>query len=469
MDKDKPNFKRILGLILGLVILLVMIVSSPPAGLTRPAMIGLAIFACAVVFLIFEVLPDFATALLMCASWAGTQVVPAKVAFAQFSSDTFWLLVAALGLGVAVTKSGLLNRVSLKVMDLFPATFSGQTAALVAAGNLIGPMIPSVTAKSAMAAPFARGISDKMGYEKDSKGAAGLFGAMFIGFGVTGPAFLSSSFMCYTIKGLLPASVQAQLTWTTWAIYALPWTLVVMILGYLAIQLLYKPEKDTALDPQYIKQQLGELGPMTRNEKIVAATMAICLILWMTERLHGILAAIVALFALCIFLGLNVIDRNDFRTKISWESVIFIGCIINIGAVFPELGINDWIGSVAGSFLTPLVSNIWLFIVVGAIAIYFIRFILVSMMATFTIFTVIITPFAIQAGINPFVTAFIILVSVNVFHMFYQNSTYLAGFYAAGGMVSHEKMIKLSLAYMVISIIGLIACVPVWHLFNLLP
>lgn len=74
-------------------------------------------------------------------------------------------------------------------MKLFPASFKGQTAGLVVAGNLIGPLIPSVTAKCAIAAPFALGVSNQMGYEKDSKGAAGLFGAMFIGFGVTRPAF----------------------------------------------------------------------------------------------------------------------------------------------------------------------------------------------------------------------------------------------------------------------------------------
>lgn len=461
--------KRIIGGIIGITIALVMAIMEPAAGLTHPAMVGLGIFFCAVVFWICEVFADYVTALLMCTAWAGTGIVPFKTAFAQFSSNTWFLLIAAFGLGVAVARSGLLNRVSLKIMELFPATFKGQTAALVAAGNLIGPMIPSVTAKCAMAAPFAKGISDKMGYEADSKGAAGLFGAMFLGFGVTGPAFLSSSFMCYTIIGLLPPAVQVQMTWSAWAINVLPWTLVVAFMGYFAIQLLYRPERDVQVDKQYIKQQITDLGPMSKNEKIVSVVLVACLLLWMTETVHGIPAAIVAVVAICVLLGLEVMSRNDFRTGIGWDSVIFIGCIINIGSVFPQLGIDKWIGSVAGPYLIPMVSNIWLYIIVGAIAMYLVRFFIVSMIATFTIFTVIVTPFAVSAGINPFVTAFVILASVNVFHMFYQNSTYLAGFYAAGNMVSHNKMIKLSVAYMIISIIGLAACVPMWHMTGLLP
>ena len=116
-----------------------------------------------------------------------------------------------------------------------------------------------------------------------------------------------------------------------------------------------------------------------------------------------------------------------------------------------------------------MVSNIWLYILVGSIAIYLVRFFIVSMIATFTIFTVIVTPFAVSAGVNPFVTAFVILCAVNVFHMFYQNSTYLAGYYAAGDMVAHNKMIRLSVAYMIISIIGLLACVPIWQMNGFLP
>jgi len=337
--------KRFMGGVIGVFIALLMsTILNPPTGLTHASMVGLGIFLCAVVFWIFEVFADYVTAILMCCAWAGTRIVPFNVAFAQFSTDSFWLLVGALGLGVAVTRSGLLNRVSLLIMRLFPATFRGQTAALVVAGNLIGPLIPSVTAKCAIAAPFAHGISEKMGYKQDSPGAAGLFGAMFIGFGVTGPAFLSSSFMCYTIKGLLPGAVQADLTWMTWAVNALPWALVMAILGYLTIQFLYRPDTDTQMERSYIDQQIAALGAMSNKEKIVSVVLVACLSLWMTEKLHGILAAIVAMVAVCVLMGFQVFDREDFRGGIAWDAAVFIGCIINISSVFPALKIDKWLG-----------------------------------------------------------------------------------------------------------------------------
>lgn len=466
MNKISLNLKRIIGLIIGLTIVIVMVILPPIEGLSQQATIALGIFFCAVVFWVFDVLLDFATGLLMCAAWATTGTVPFNVAFAQFSSDTWFLLLAALCLGVGVSKSGLLSRISLMVMEKFPASFRGQTAALIVSGNIIGPMIPSVTAKCSIFGPFAKEISENMGYENDSKGAAGLFGAMFMGFGITGPAFLSSSFFCYTLLGLLPESVQTQMTWTTWAISALPWTLTIMILGYIAIQFLYKPENDTKLDPQYIRKCIASLGSLTKDEKMVSVVLGISLLLWITEKIHGISSANVAILATCALIGTGVMNRDDFRRGVSWDSVIFIGCIINIGTVFDRLGINEWIGTLIGPLMTVLLSNIWLYIFVGAILIYISRFFIVSMVATFSIFTIIITPFAVEAGINPWVTAFVLLASVNVFYMFYQNSTYLAGYYAADNMVSHKNMIKLSFAYMLISILGLFACVPLWRLMD---
>lgn len=48
-----------------------------------------------------------------------------------------------MGISAAVSKSGLLERISLKVMSLAPPTFRGQSLALMCPGLLIEPFIPS--------------------------------------------------------------------------------------------------------------------------------------------------------------------------------------------------------------------------------------------------------------------------------------------------------------------------------------
>jgi len=135
------------------------------------------------------------------------------------------LLVGALGIGLAVAKSGLLKRLSLYVIKLFPATFTAQVLDMITSGVIIAPLIPSTTAKAVIATPISMGISDAMGYERKSKGAGGLFGAFYIGFVSTGPLFLSASFIGYLVLKFLPPQIQAQFNWIYWFVPASPWGL----------------------------------------------------------------------------------------------------------------------------------------------------------------------------------------------------------------------------------------------------
>jgi len=164
--------KQRIGGVSSVVVGIAVSAITPPDGLTPQAMWGLGIMAWAVTCWIFEVAPDYAVAVAMCAALALFQCVPFKTAFASFSERTWWLLVGALGMGCAMSKSGLLKRLSLGMMKIFPATFNGQVTALILGGILITPLIPSMTAKAAIMAPISQGISDAMGYARKSLGAA---------------------------------------------------------------------------------------------------------------------------------------------------------------------------------------------------------------------------------------------------------------------------------------------------------
>ncbi|MCX5835036.1 MAG: SLC13 family permease [Deltaproteobacteria bacterium] len=462
--------KQIIGSCLGVILGITIAFITPPEGLTPQAMHGLGILLWAVTCWVFEVAPDYVIAIAMCTLWVLFQCVQFKTAFATFSDTTWWLLIGAMGMGVAVSKSGLLKRISLRVMQIFPTTFNGQVLALISAGTMIAPLIPSMTAKAAIAAPISMGISDAMGYQRKGRGAAGLYGAMYLGFVLTGPMFVSASFIGYMMRGLLPQNIQDQFNWTMWFTASIAWSAVVLVLTYIAIIFLYTPKEKDSLLPDHAAKLLVALGPMQRNEKITAIVLMAALLCWMTERLHGINATVIALVGLVVLLACRVFDRQDFRSGIGWDNMIFIGMIINLGSVLPALKIDKWIAQTAGPMIEPMISNIYLFIVVLSFAIYAIRFVLVSFTATTAIFTVMLVPFALQAGINPWVTGFIVYASTNIWFIFYQNSTFLTCYYAVEGeMVTHRQMVPLSFAYCAISIVAFLLSVPLWQYLGLVP
>jgi DASS family divalent anion:Na+ symporter len=462
------KYKKICA-VLAIMIGLSIAFLPPPQGLTVAAMRASGILLWAVVFWILEIIPEYITGLIMCTLWAGTKAVPFDKAFANFSSSSWWILVGAFGLGVAATKCGLLKRISLGILKLFPPTFTGQVLGLLGAGILVSPLIPSANARGAIVAPIGPAISDALGYQRKSKGACGIFGALFIGFCVVGsPAFLSGSFTNYATIGLFPAAYQ-NVTWTSWLVNALPWAVIVFVGMTLAIHVLYKPAETILVSRTFGTVELDKLGPMTRDENITLVVLLATLAFWMTEALHKISAGEVAVFSICILLTLNVLNRDDFRKGIDWAAVIYIGCILNMGSVVQTLKIDIWLGRVLEPAVASYVTNMYGFVIVLPLVIYLMRLVIISMTSTAVIFTLVLAPLVVAHGVHPWIVAFISFASANIWFLFFMNSYFLMTYYGTGGeLVEHRQMIKLSVAYAVLSIIGFLVSVPYWRLLGLI-
>ena len=54
--------------------------------------------------------------------------------------------------------------------------------------------------------------------------------------------------------------------------------------------------------------------------------------------------------------GIKIIERPDFRAKIAWISIIFIGCIINLAFSISRPGIDKWVALMVGPYIFPLMS-----------------------------------------------------------------------------------------------------------------
>ena len=457
------------GAILSILLAFYIAFHQPPPGLTIAAMRASGILVWAVSFWILEVFPEYITGLVMCTLWAVIKVVPFSRAFASFSSSVWWIMVGAFGLGVAATKCGLLRRISLFVLKLFPPTFMGQTLGLLGAGTIVSPLIPSANARGAIAEPVALAISDSLKFDRKTNGAGGLFGAMFIGFCVLGsPVFMSGSFTNYATVGLFPQGYQ-NVTWASWLIYALPWAAVAFIGCGAVIYFMYKPAQTAGLTKNIVSAELAQLGPMRRDEKITTTVLVVTLLLWMTENLHKISSGEVAVLSICVLLALNVLNRDDFRKGIDWPAIIYVGCILNIGEVFAALKINLWLGHALQPVVASFLSNPYIFVIVLALAVVLARLVIISMLATAVIFTIVLTPLVITQGMHPWIIAFVSFAASNIWFFFFQNSFYLLSFYAVGGeMVEHRQMIKLSIAYEVIAIIGFLVSIPYWRLLGLI-
>lgn len=467
--------------------------------LTFEAVCALGILLGSIVWWVAGVLPEYVTALIMVILFIVVAGVPTDVVLSTFSTSTWWLLLGAYGLGLGVQKSGLLRRMALAIMRVFPRTFKSQAAGLIAAGTLIGPFIPSLSAKCVMLAPLSMEISDSMGYERKGRAASGLFLAMFTGIRTVGPAVISASIIGYGIVALLPADVQQQFTMVTWFAAMIPWFAVVMVLNYAAIVALYAPrgekraktageklsgkravaareaaECDAATrgvpkDSASPDEPASGKTPMSRHEKQMAVIMVACIVMWISEPVHGIGSHVVAIGALVASLACGVYGKQDFRAGIAWDSLVFIGCVLGLAEVFAYLGIDTWVVSVFQPVFGMLAANAYLFVAGVALITVIIRFVIVSEMACINIFMAFMVPLALSFGISPWVVGVTIYAMVNPWFVLYQNPIYMSAFYATDGqMVRHSAMARYCAVYLGICLVGLMASVPLWQSMGLL-
>lgn len=453
--------KQIIGLIVGIAAAFALGSIAPVEPLTREAMYAIGFLVAAIIWMVTDAMPDYAAVLVMSSCWVIFGKIPVKTAFSTMSSSTFLLILGALGMGVAATKSGLMKRISLFMMRVFPANFRGQSLALLAAGLVTGPMIPSATAKTAIGS-LARTVSDSLGYKPASKGSAGIFMSFIHGFSSSSPIFLSSSVVAYTMLGMFPEGTPG-ISWIQWFLFMLPWTAVYLVLFTAFIFIAYKPKQDTNILKESILEQAADMGPMSKTEKITAVVLMTALLCWILERTIGVSAAMTATLATSLLIILKVFDRKEFRSLIAWDSMIFLGCIVSVGDVFASTGVNAFIAQRMGPMIEPFMANIWVLVPMLCITTYIVRFAISAWTAAVTVLMSVMIPFCATTGIHPFVVGICIFTSVNVWNTVYQNVVYITARVSTGGeMATHKQCVPGSIAYMVINILGCMACIPLW-------
>lgn len=460
---------KLIAGIIGLVLFIIIGFMVPiPHGLTHAAMIVLATLVTANIYWIFNVIPSFATGLLMLSAWVVFKAVPFETSFNIFSTDTMWIIIGGLALGAAATKTGLITRIAYKIMSYFPANFKGQSLALFISGTIIAPMIPSAHPKAAMSTPISQGISNALGYKPKSAASSGLFLAAMWGFFVTEGSFLSATAQNYAFKGLLPVKYQGALSWGNWFVMMLPWTIIILVAGYFLLSFLFKPKDDTPVSKEFINQQLQELGPMSKNEKITAVSILLAIVMWILESTIGISSAVTALIWVSLLVAMKVLTADDFKNRLSWSTIIFIGTVMALGNVMQTVGLTNWLRDVLKPVIGPVIGNVWIAVIVLPIVIYIIKFVVVSLISTGTLVTLALIPFVSQMGFSPALIVIIVTTSVNVWLLSYMNAPFLTGSAAVqNSMASRGALAKSSLGYMVINIIGLLVCVPLWQLMGI--
>jgi len=464
MDNKKIT-KWVLSAI-SLIIGILIATATPPEGLTVGAMRFMGIFLITLLFLSIETFQTHITIILSLVALAvfGVQTIPQ--AFGQFGSATLWFIIGVLGFGVALGNSGLLRRIALNILKLFPENFNGFVLAQLAAGTVISPMIPSLAAKATLMSPVAKFISQEIGYENDSKPAGGIFSAAYVSNAILGNMFITGSIFAPALLAL----VNEKYSFMEWLSGTWVWGIILLVLTFFFIAYYYKPTAEqvanTKVKPGFINEKVAELGPMSKKEIFAAIILVATVVMWVLEKQTGFNNTLSTLIALSLLSVVGLLTPAEFSSKIPWPVIILFGGILNYADLISTLKVGTWLATTLGPILGGTVSNAWLLVPVLCIVTYLLRYAVMSVFATVIITYSIFGPVAASFGIEPFLVAFTTLTAANVYTTSFNNTNYIAAQAAAGGMVTYKSAKPMAYAYLAINLIACLVSIPLWKLLG---
>ncbi|GAC1036837.1 anion permease [Pseudomonas sp. No.117] len=344
-----------------------------PDGLPGHAWLYFALFAGVVVGLILEPLPGAVIGLIgvalaaLLAPWV--LFSPAQLAtpgfrapqealkwgLAGFSNNTVWLIFSAFMFALGYEKTGLGRRIALLLVKAMGRRTLTLGYAVMLADLALAPFTPSNTARSGGTVyPVIRNLP--LLYDsKPNDPSARRIGSYLMWVAISSTCVTSTLFLTALAPNLLAAALiektaQVHISWGQWFIAAAPMGILLLALLPLLAYWLYPPEiKRNDQVPLWAAKELAELGPLTRNEKLLLALVIGALALWIFGAAWAD-PALVGILVIVLMLLLRVITWDDaLGNKAAWNTFAWFATLVALADGLTRVGFVAWFGQwVAG-------------------------------------------------------------------------------------------------------------------------
>ncbi|MCI5165091.1 MAG: SLC13 family permease [Candidatus Electrothrix sp. GM3_4] len=345
-DNNKLSIRPFL-VVLALVGAVALLKFSPYCA-SVPAKAGvLALLT--LVFWATALIPEHLTALLffllaMVFSLAGPEVV-----FAGFGSAAIWLIFGGLIIGIAISSTGLGARLARYAAIWLHGSYLKIISGLVAAGLLFSFLMPSAMGRVVLLTPIALSLADHFGFKEGSKGRTGVLLAIILGTYIPAFGILPANVPNMVLVGMAETQYHLSILYGTYLFLHFPLLGLVKALLIIALILFFFPDQPKGL-PELSKlpeQEKQVAVKFSRNELILSLVLVGMLGLWVTDFLHHVSPAWVALGGALILLmpGVDIVGQKAFSQKVNWGAIIFVAGILGVGGMINHTGLGRIIAS----------------------------------------------------------------------------------------------------------------------------
>ena len=331
-----------------------------PVGVDPRGWHLLAIFVATVAGIIARPMPMGAVAITGMAATLLTGTLDIDEVLIGFGRDAVWLVLSAFLFAGTLIRTGLGRRIGFVFLSLVGHRTLGLGYALAATDLVLGPFIPSHTARSGgVVFPVLQSIVHAAFDQPDNavrRTRGFLTLATYFSTCVTGAMFLTA--MAGNPLAVALAGEQGvQITWGRWALAAVVPALLSLVLIPLIVYALHPPHVSHSPEARaFARQELAALGPMQRDERILLVVFAGLIALWSFGSAIGLsntgaaFAALAVLFLTGVLLWEHVLHEHE-----AWTTFVWFAVLLMMATELGALGVTKWFSGL----VTAAIGGVW--------------------------------------------------------------------------------------------------------------
>jgi sodium-dependent dicarboxylate transporter 2/3/5 len=466
---DKKFKKRIIGLILGIIIIALFVILPPFSGLakadsvTNPeaAMASIGVFIGAIVMFVCETAPLAVVSLSLMMILPYFNITDLNTIYAKFGGTSFFFVAFCFGITGALSQTTIplriaafITRISKGRGKVIVYGFGLATGILSAILSNFGTMIMMY----GFVLMFLRQANCKPGQSNLGRDLMMVVPMAAGAGGIATPAGSPGNLIAQSL--FLEAGV--DMNFLQWTIMWLPWCIISIIVFCLFCCLIFKPENLSVDDMSVVADERDKAGPMNGKEKLAVLIIAVTVILWFAgsfvKALNTTVVAGIAFFVM-FMPGVDLMNWKAYVQEADWNLLFMVGSVaITMGCV-NDTGAMLWIAKAIFGGLTGMSTFVIVLIIAAVIS--YLRVFVPTAPSVAAIFVPIMLAIATVTGISPVVLGmFPVFVSGSTMTLMYTEPIYVytfgSGYYTAG------DLFKAGLAPTWFVIIAWAALCPLW-------
>ena len=360
-EKQKRNLNG-LWIVLAFAALIIIVLLPNPADLPVVGQRALGILAFAVILWVTEAVPYPVSAAMILGLAAvllglapnmenteellGTKNA-LKMALAGFSSPAVALVAAALFLATAMQTTNLHKRLALYILSKVGVKTGAIIFGAIVVSIVLAFFVPSATARAGAVVPILLGMVAAFGLPTNSRLGALLVITAVQSVSIWNVGIKTGAAQNMVALGFIEKEFGVSVAWSSWFLYAAPWSILMSIALYFIMKIVIKPEtKVVEGGKELIQGQLKELGKIKASEIRLIVVAVALLFLWATEeKLHPFDTTTVTIVAIAILLTpkIGVFDWKTVQQMIPWGTIVVFAVGISMGTLLLDTTGAQWL------------------------------------------------------------------------------------------------------------------------------